>query len=625
MNNPTAQINNTVLSSGKSQYPGGMIAAFEDAVKKYTDKTALIEDSGEVTYGGLWDDICLLSEGLRKIEIMKGDKLVIVLPNSKEFIHFFFASVKIGAVVVPLQPTLSVREYRQVLEKVSPSLVVTTGNIFREIFAVEESLVESYSYVVRDDSSGIKSKYSSVRYIRDIFELGKGSQRLAAQSDQNEIVSINFTYRGYGYPLGAVLTHENYLSAIDMAYSAGVAAKSFLSSMPMAHVSSYLYYVLLSLMHGFQVVMIKSIAAWEFLKAVERYHVEIIYGSPSFYTYLLKSFDAQKFDLSSVKFGIVRGNFLSAQLHDELEHGLGIPLLQSYGLTEGLIVSLNTLSRRKVPSLGCPFDSVEVKILNDQGEPVALGQTGEIFVKSPSVMNEYYEDPAATREVLQDGWIATGDYGRRDEEDFLFFEGVKKTIAKVGGQIVDLREVEEVIQCHPHVRSVNVFADRIGLNGGSVIAEVRTEVKTTEEEILQFCARRLASYKLPKKIYVENKEYPQILVLDNDSECQCSYLYDLNNEGYNVQLADSCCHAVELMQKESYSLVIAEIVLPDKSGMELLKEIKAAAPEVPVLMITDHFDVLEECDLSGYNIIAKIVKPVMKADLLHFVKSVKMV
>jgi acyl-CoA synthetase (AMP-forming)/AMP-acid ligase II len=170
---------------------------------------------------------------------------------------------------------------------------------------------------------------------------------------------------------------------------------------------------------------------------------------------------------------------------------MGIELLQGYGLTETMPIACNPQSKNKAGSLGIPGHEVKVKIVD-----------GEILIGGPTVMKCYYNKNGENKKYLQDGWFKTGDLGYIDEEGYIYFKGLKKDIAKVGGNNVDLNEVKSVLNSFPGAQDVRLNIVEDELWGHRIHAEIDVSSKkeVTEKEVKVFCGERIALYKIPKKI-----------------------------------------------------------------------------------------------------------------------------
>ncbi|MFH1415355.1 MAG: class I adenylate-forming enzyme family protein [Elusimicrobiota bacterium] len=481
---------------------------FYESVEKNRDRIAIIEDGQEIKYGELFEKIDKLSRGLSSIGVKPGDRVALILPNSKDYIISFFAILRLNAIVIPLEPIFTTSEYVGFFSEVSPAYLITTSYIITKVLAYERSLVFSRKLIITDNDQWVTEKFRDSTNFDSLYEEGSKTQLPEIVDEEDSIASINYTYRGYGYPIGAALMHSNYSSCTNSIASMGwLKGDTFLSVLPMAHIFALICYVLVPLISGAKLIIVKSHAAWGFFEAIDKYKADLIIGVPTFFSYLMKSYDSSKFDISSVKYGVSGGSYLSPELNMELEKGLGIKIFQGYGLTEGLIVSSNTLENNKMGSLGRPDDNTTVKIIDDDGNEVtSVGKKGEIVVKSPSVMTKYYNRERETADVLKEDWLYTGDYGNIDSNGYIYFEGLKKNIAKIGGHCVDLREVESVLLSHPHISDVKIYADSDKFWGGIIVAEVHLGIKTAADDLYKFCTKQLSVYKIPKKINIVEKD-----------------------------------------------------------------------------------------------------------------------
>lgn len=570
----------------------------------------------------MWESIEFLGRGLSDSGVNQGDRVVILLPNSKEFIYAFMAVLKIGAVAVPLKTIFTNREYKEFFDETEPKFIVTTSYIFLKVLAYESSFLEKYQFIISDEDPLLKLKYRNIVFLGDLIQTGKSKHQEKGLIVENDMASINYTYTGYGYPIGAILTHDNYLSSVDMISSQDyVRGDKHISALPMAHIFGLICHVLVPLLKGLTTVIVKGHAAWEFLKAIEEQKVDVIYGVPTFFTYLLKSFDKSKFDLSSVQCAISGGSYLTADLQRELELKLGIKFFQGYGLTEGL-VSSNGYTKEKIGTLGAPLKGLEVRIVIDNSREGNAGQPkGEIVVKGPNVTSGYYKKNEETKEAIKAGWFYTGDYGEIDDEGFIHFLGYKKNIAKVGGNIVDLTEIEKVLMSHPHVYHTKVYSEHDTFWGEIVIAEVHTGKKTDEDEILDFCGERLAVYKIPKRIKIVTEERENILIVDGETESLESCSSMLKETDYQITTADTGSKAIEEIKSGFYDLLICHPQLPDKEGQELLDKVATINAALPIILVGSG-SLLASLNLKDKNIQGTIIKPCSKDDFINKIEGV---
>jgi crotonobetaine/carnitine-CoA ligase len=209
---------------------------------------------------------------------------------------------------------------------------------------------------------------------------------------------------------------------------------------------------------------------------------------------------------------------IPADLHTQLVERWGVPWVEGYGLTEtGLVVGM-PLDRAEAMtgsgSIGLPCPEVEVRLTDDQDNDVAVDSVGEILLRAPGLMTGYLNRPEATAETMRGGWLHTGDLGHRDDRGYLYFRGRKKDIIRRGGENVAAMEVEQVLRSHPAVLEAAIIPAADELRGEEVHAVLvlvagQTPTTITPAELVDFCAERLAKYKVPRYVTFREDDFPR--------------------------------------------------------------------------------------------------------------------
>lgn len=448
---------------------------------KMTDKVCIIEDGMEVSYSELWQNIELLARSFLKRGIKENDKVALFLPNCKEFIYSFYALARINAISVPLNPQLTSFELKKIFDDCSPDAIITISSLCSKKFLPE--LSNNKIVILTEQFS-------------ELFKLGKEEGKLPDfNTSNNQIATINYTYRGLGKPLGAMLTHGNYHhGAIGyVRLTELVTAQRVLLIIPISHIFTLVSCVIVPLLRGATVVIAKNFIPSHILKAIEKHKIDFMMAVPTVYISLLKNYSRGRFNIDSLKYGITGGSYLSSAMHKAIKKEMGVELLQGYGLTETMPIACNPKSRNKPDSLGVSGHEVEVKIVD-----------GEILIGGPTVMQGYYNKNGENKKFLREGWFYTGDYGQLDEDGYIYFNGLKKDIAKVGGNNVDLKEVKDVISSFPGAKDVelDVIADDLWGHRINAQLEIASRKEVTEKDVKSFCKERLAIYKIPRKISI---------------------------------------------------------------------------------------------------------------------------
>jgi len=469
---------------------------------KMEDKVCLIEDSQEVTYSQLWKNIETLAKAFLKIGVKENDKVVIILPNCKEFIYSFYSLARINAISVPLNTYITSYELDKIFKDCNPKAVITTYDLYKKKIA---PVVNKDILIILSDEPSEPVRGGMFELKELLVKCGAGKlPRFSASNDQT--ATINYTYRGLGYALGAMLTHGNYhYGAIAYIRLTEIMTKhKVLLITPMSHIFTLISGVIVSLLRGATIVIIKGFIPSHVFKTIEEHKIDFMIAVPTIYISFLRNYEKGRFDISSLKYGITGGSYMSVDMHEKIKKEMGIELFQGYGLTETVPVTCNPRSWNKPESLGVPGRNMKVEIADENGKIVLRGIKGEIVVGGPSVMKGYYNRDNENKRFIKNNWFHTGDYGWIDKDGYVYFDSLKKNIIKVGGNNVDLNEVKGVLELFPGVKNVRLDVVEDELWGHRIYAEtvVSSDKDITEKEIKTFCSQRLAIYKIPKKISI---------------------------------------------------------------------------------------------------------------------------
>ncbi|MFC1590504.1 class I adenylate-forming enzyme family protein [Candidatus Omnitrophota bacterium] len=478
--------------------------------KRLPDKTALIENGYVVPYSELWNKVESLTRSLLELGLKKNDKIALILPNCKEFIYCFLAILRANLIAVPINPNLTNREIKEIFDNSNPRLVIAPVNIIKRIEENNKALLKKRIIVCIENKEDVylKNSAKSILTIEALYRPKKEAVVHKIVTCNDQTASINYTYRGYGYPLGAVLTHGNYIHGA-VGYLRLIEPEleqRFLLAMPMSHIFTLIGCVVVPLLRGSTVVIMKNIIPTHIFKAIKKYKIDFLIGVPTFYKVLLENYKPD-YDISSLKYGISGGAYMNEQLYYEIKKRMNFQILQGYGLSETMPVICNTKKKVKPSSIGIPGHEVKIKIIDERGNRRKEGELGEILVGGPTVMKQYYKRKAETKEVCKNFWICTGDIGKIDKDGYLYFKELKKNIVKVGGNTVDLQEIENVLKSHPKVTAVYLKVRKDVLWGHTIEASIESKkgVEISQGEIRTICLENLAQYKIPRKIKILKK------------------------------------------------------------------------------------------------------------------------
>ncbi len=443
-----------------------------------------------------------LANALRDDGLEKGERVGLLLPNSAEFMEAYFALAKAGAVVVPLNWRLVADELEFILHD-SGTRRLIYGDEFLD--TVAELQARGERTPVRQWLQVAGSR--ELPYFAEAYETfrDRGSE-LAMEPDaaDDDMLYIMYTSGTTGLPKGVVHTHSSAIWAIltiaaTAEYQAG---DRYLAALPMFHVGA-LTPLAVNVYRGATSVVMRSFEprlAWQL---IEREKVSTGLMVPAMLNFMLGVEDRQRFDYGSVRWIMTGAAPVPVALTERYAE-MGISVLQVYGLTESCgpaCVMDSGNAARKPGSTGKAFFHTEVRIANEAGDPCLPGEAGEVLVRGPHVMREYWNRPDATAETIRGGWLHTGDVGVMDDEGFVYIQDRIKDMIISGGENVYPAEVEGVMMSHPEVVEAAVIGVSSEKWGEAALAVVvRRNDALTAADVMEYCRTRLAGYKRPQVV-----------------------------------------------------------------------------------------------------------------------------
>lgn len=475
------------------------------SVLKFRHRAALIFGSKKASYGLLSSISKKLAHALYDLGVRKGDKVALWLPNCPEFVYSFFAVLRLGAVVVPINTMFKREEARFVIEDCQAKALICSvdklsdaKNIFSRLTKLERLICVS---APGDKKTALdyNSLWEACNEFNEMIKI-----------EESDLAEIIYTSGTTGNPKGACLTHGNLIANVsDCAKEIKFSKRdSVICILPLFHSFSSTVCMLLPLSKGAKMVIMRTVRPFKrVIRAIFKHRVTVFAGVPSIYQILseIKMSFLKKFFvtfLNPVRLFISGAAALPLSVSCEFERRFKRPLIQGYGLTEASpVVSLNPLKgKRKADSVGKALPSVKVKVVSEQGGELSTGHIGELLVKGPNVMKGYYRMDQETKETLKDGWLHTGDLARIDEDGFIHIMGRIKEMINVRGFNVYPREIEDFLYQHPYVKEAAVIGVAHRHRGEAPIAFVAAQEQASERDLLHYLRVNLASYKVPLKI-----------------------------------------------------------------------------------------------------------------------------
>ena len=475
----------------------------QETTARYPENTAIIYEGKRISYKNLNQFVDALAHYLQGLGIRKGDKVAIMLANCPEFIISYFAALRIGAVALTLNVMTTSYELQHLIENSESKVFITAENLAKRFRDIKEKL-PLCKHLITTTGLNPGSPFN------EIVSSGSLPADLPELKGDDPAVMI-YTAGLTGKPVGAVLTFNNLATQADLLRTIcnGTKDDRSLAIIPLFHSFGASVNMLSPICLGASVVMMDRFTMDSIFATIQNEKVTYICAVPRLFLGMLFHDKLKEYNLSSLRFGITGGSPMPPEMFAEFEKHLGIKVLEGYGLTETSPCCIFTMPDKvqKPGSIGTVLPGVEAKILDDEGNEVARGVTGEVVVRGNVVMQGYYKDEAATAEVIRNGWLHTGDLAYMDEEDYVFLVGLKKRMIITSGFNVYPKEVELILDMHPAVVASKVVGEKDPMRGELVKALIvkKQGFETDEKEIMQHCRNYLSTYKVPREVaFVES-------------------------------------------------------------------------------------------------------------------------
>jgi long-chain acyl-CoA synthetase len=526
-------------------YPKVMLwELVRDSAVKHPEHTALIFLGKKISYAQLWDEIQRFAASLQALGVKRSERVGIMLPNCPQFLIAFYGANLAGATLVPVNPIYTPRELEHVLHDSGVETFVVLDLKFP---VLREAMASAHSKVKRVITTGIQDYLSfpknllfplkmkkeglwvDIKPAPNIFSMVKLMAKHRAPpskvaAEPLEDVAM-FLYSGgtTGFPKGAMLTNSNLVTnAVANATWLQAREKEWIvgGALPFFHSYGLSTVMNLAMRVAGTIVLFPKFSVEDVLAGIQKYNITTFAGVPTMYVAINTFKDLNKYNLRSIKLCVSGGAPLPLEVKNEFEGVTGGKLVEGYGLSESSpVLTSNPFNGEvRAGSIGVPFPDTFVKIVDDNGVEVPIGEVGELCARGPQVMKGYWNRPEEDAKTIRrdaDGhvWLYTGDMARRDADGFFFIADRKKELILVGGYNVFPREVEDVLYEHPKVQEVVVAGIKDKFMGETVKGYVvlRDGETATEAEMIEFCKARLAAYKVPKHVEFRT-ELPKTMI-----------------------------------------------------------------------------------------------------------------
>ncbi|MCC5945097.1 MAG: AMP-binding protein [Bernardetiaceae bacterium] len=507
-----------------------LLDLFEQSIQSYKQRVAYENMGVTLTFEQVDNYSRDFAAYLQSIGIEKGDRVAVQMPNLMQYPIAVFGIMRAGGVVVNTNPLYTPHEMQHQFTDAGVKAVVILSNFASKLEQIIGKTDIEHVIVseIGDMLGGFKGFVTNfvVKYVKnmvpkfnipnatklkDAFSAGKDLPLKKTTLQRDDIAFLQYTGGTTGVAKGAVLTHRNLIANMEqlVAWSSFLVDKDgaghkVISALPLYHIFALTFNCLGMMRMGVHNILITNPRDMPgFVKELKNHQFSIISGVNTLFNALLNEPEFKNIDFSKLKLSLGGGMAVQDVVAKKWKETTGCPIAEAYGLTEtspGL--TCNPLDgREQIGSIGLPLPSTEIRIADENDEPVPLGERGEIHARGPQVMRGYWNRDDETAKVFADDWFKTGDIGIMDEQGFVRIVDRKKEMILVSGFNVYPNEVENVIAAHPKVLEVGVIGVPDPKSNEAVKAFiVKKDNSLTPEEIIAFCKEELTGYKVPRHI-----------------------------------------------------------------------------------------------------------------------------
>ena len=485
------------------------------------DRTAIVFEGKRFTYQELQDRVNRLANALSDLGVGRGDRVAAIQVNCNQIVEAYFAAARMDAVFSPLNFRARSDELAPVLNNSEPTVLIVGGRYVDLVNSVKNQVIPPNYIASLEERVG-----GEWLFYEDLIESSSPDERHFPEGGDEDTTVLMFTAGTTAVPKGVMLTHQSLTSHLLSSVTPPdpELEERNLLSVPLYHIAG-IHSLLASIYGGRTMVVMRQFEPVEWMALVERERVsrtmlvptmlKQLIDCPQFHSYDLSSLEVITYGAAPMPLGVIRraiaelpnARFVNAFGQTETASTITMLSPEDHvldGRPEEVEVKLKRLT-----SIGKPLEDVEVSIVDEDGRPAAAGEEGEIVARGPRIMKGYWRHEEATGSAIKGGWLYTGDIGYQDEDGYIYLAGRAGDFIKRGGEMISPEEVERVLMSHPGVEDGAVIGIPDVDWGERVRAVVvRKDETVSEEEIIEHCHRRLASYKKPESV-VFVKELPR--------------------------------------------------------------------------------------------------------------------
>ena len=470
--------------------------------KENPSHPAIIDGESCLSYGDFISQIECFASALSKLELNPNSKIGLLCLNQKEYLIAFFAALLKGVPVIPFNFLLKPEDLAYIAQDAGiDTLVVDSAFVKPET----TPFFKFFANIILIGTADLEQVGEGTLKWDEFIALGDPSDSLTKHKRGESLPDVILYTSGTTAKPKGVMLEESQFDANSSGFLQHLhftPEDRVIVALPLFHSFGNIMALVL-LRSGATLILLKQFQPKTILASIAQHRATILPLVPTIYSFLVDLHSRGGYDVSSLRYCISGGSSLPEALLKKVEEGLGVTVIEGYGLTEtSPVIAVNTMKDGSVPgSVGPVLPNVELDIVDDAGKPVAQGEVGEIRVRGETVMKGYWNKPDETAETLSaDGWLRTGDLGHLDEKGRLFISaGRKKDLIIRAGENVSPLAIENVLMSHPaiaEVAAVGIPDERLG-EKVKVFAVLREGQQATEQELKDLCRKKLPAFMTP--------------------------------------------------------------------------------------------------------------------------------
>ncbi len=480
----------------------------EESASLYPEQTCIIFEDKEWNYLTVKRQVDKLAGGLKSLGLEKGDRIGLMLENDPIYIISYYAAQCLGLIVVQINPRYTVRELLQIAADSECQAIIYGETADRVVN--EAKLIHPFEYVL---CTHLRNREAD-QTIFDLIDRSIPLENAETINPNEDIAVIQYTGGTTGKMKGAMLTHRNVVANVfqsrEMYGDMMVKGQEVvLTATPLYHVYAMTSGMNLSIYLGSTILLYKRFDIKAILEGIERHKPTFFPGVPKMYMALTQYPEIDRFDLTSLKMCTSGSAPIPIEILNRFERLTGVSIGEGFGLSEASPTTHRNPPNgiRKIGSVGIPLPGTDCMIVDDNNQPLAVNQVGELLIRGPQVMKGYWNNEIETNRTLKGGWLYTGDLAMQDRDGYFYIVGRKKEMIIVGGFNIYPQEVEDVLYGHPDIKEAAVA----GIPAADAEEVVKAFIVPKEgitidlEEVRGYCYLRLTPYKVPSVFEVRSE------------------------------------------------------------------------------------------------------------------------